>query len=216
MKRRYQILSISIRDLIACDFDLHWTQAQEAPYLIEQGESLFTGQLRQICGSSFIRRGQIEFIPQMILVQAKKAARKNHHTRELLRSGFTYNGVHFVRYGKSNSQAKEGITLFLDEAVYPQMLEASQLGITVDKCVISKYESQRCLTLSTCTLIRAPLPYIVIVDEYTKALPDQQIRYVVEEPVTITDRETGEEKQIKTRRVNEGRRDISLLPFDGC
>lgn len=216
MKRRYQILSISIRDLIACDFDLHWTQEQEAPYLIEQGESLFTGQLRRICGSSFIRRGQIEFIPQMILVQAKKAARKNHHTRELLRVGFTYNGVHFVRYGKSNSQAKEGITLFLDEAVYPQMLEASQLGITVDECVISKYESQRCLTLSTCTLIRAPLPHIVIVDEYTKGLPDQQIRYVVEEPITITDRETGEEKRIKTRRVNEGRRDISLSPFDGC
>ena len=81
---------------------------------------------------------------------------------------------------------------------------------------MSKYESQRCLTLSTCTLIKEKIPYIVIVDEYTKILPQQKIRYVEEVDEEIIDKKTGNPKTIKVRKIRDGYKDIIISPFDGC
>lgn len=213
---RFQLLSLPYSLLAAHDFDLTLSDTEQEPHLIEQGDSLFLHQLRRIGGEFQHIVQNVWRLPQLVLVEAKKSARKNAGIRCLLTEGFTLNGKTFVRYGKSNSQAKEGITLFVDKRLFPALFEASQLGLPVSRCVISKYESQRCLTLSACTVADAPLPRIVIVDEYTKVLPRQNIRYVAEEPVEITDRETGEKKTVKTRRVKEGAKDITLSPFDGC
>ena len=134
----------------------------------------------------------------------------------MIRDGFCYNGVHFNRFGKSASQAKAGVTLFVSDDVYEPIMEASTLGLPPEQCVISKYEAQRCLILSVCTLIPAPLPHIVIIDEYTKNLPEQYIRYVTQERRTIHDKETGKERHFNARVVKEGNHDIKLSPFDGC
>ena len=92
----------------------------------------------------------------------------------------------------------------------------TQLDIEIDECVISKYEAQRCLLFSSCTLIDEKLPYIVVVGEYTKILPNQYIRYVVEKNKEFIDKETGEVKKYKAREIEEGYHDIELSPFDGC
>lgn len=189
-------------------------------FLIEHGDSLFDDQLKQLCGDTFIatniNKQEITRIPQVILVEAKKNPKTADKLRSILLNGFEYNGKKYIRYGKSASQGKDGITLFVDESVYDSMFESSQLGISIDECVISKYEAQRSLTLSNCTLIDNELPYIVIVDEYTKVIPNQYIRYVVEEHEDIIDKTTNEHKSIKVRRIKEGYHDIKISPFDGC
>lgn len=194
------------------------TEEEKTPYLIDHDDSLFDDQLRKLAGGTFWRvpySNRIR-IPQLVLVEAKKNQKLEPRIREIIRNGFTLNGTHYVRYGKSASQAKAGITLFVDDEVAQELLEISKLGIDPGQCVISKYEAQRCLILSACTLIHAPLPRIVIVDEYTKVLPEEYIRYVEEEKREFVDRETGQKKTYNARVVKEGLHDIKLSPFDGC
>lgn len=76
-----------------------------------------------------------------MLVEAKKNPNLEDRIRALIREGFNLNGTHYVRYGKSASQAKAGITLFVDESVAYDLIEISKLGIEPGKCVISKYEA---------------------------------------------------------------------------
>ena len=123
-----------------------------------------------LCGDEFItKKGSNNVkIPHVVIVEAKKSDGNKKYIEKLLDEGFNYNDKHYVRYGKSGSQGKNGITLFIDESVYEEMYFISQLGLEIESCVVSKYESQRCLTLSTCTLIHQPIPYIVIVDEFIK------------------------------------------------
>lgn len=157
-----------------------------------------------------------EFIDEFVLVDAKKNPSKEAEMIRMMSDGFYLNGVHYVRFGKSAAQGKNGITGFIDERIYDQMFEISQLGVHVDECVISKYEAYRCLIFSSCTLVKNYMPHIVIIDEYSKILKDQYIRYVVEREKEIVDKETGEVKTIKVREIEEGKHDIKLLPFDGC
>lgn len=215
--QRYQILSIGFKQILAANFDLYMSDEEERLYCIEHDDSLFDDQLKQMVGEEFIYRGYgITYIPHVILVEAKKNPKKTAEITRLIKDGFRYNGVLYKRFGKSASQAKAGITLFVSEDVYDRIMESSMLGLPPSKCVISKYEAQRCLILSTCTLVRAPLPHIIIIDEFEKAMPHEYIRYVVNEEREFTDEETGKQKTYNARVVKEGFHDLKLSPFDGC
>lgn len=215
---RYQILKINLNLLIKNEFNFSLDCHEESPYIITQDNSLFIEQLKRIFGDKFIYKdGDVNVrIPQIILVEARKNAKKNEYIEKLIRDGFKYNQKQYVRYGKSASQGKDGITMFIDEEYYDEIFEASQLDIPIKECVISKYEAQRNLILSVCTVINQPLPRIVIVDEYTKIIPNQHIKYVEEKLSEITDKDTGEKKTINNREIKDGIRDIKILPFDGC
>ena len=102
------------------------------------------------------------------------------------------------------------------KGIYNELLHASQMDIEIDKCVISKYEAQRCLIFSSCTLIKNYVPNIVIVDEFSKTIPNQFIRYVKEVPHTYIDKDTGKEKTYIAKEIEEEFRDIDISPFDGC
>lgn len=194
------------------------TQDQEFVY-IKQPDSLFLEQLRKITGKSVNDTN----LDELILLKAPKPSKGKSSgnsgealLRRILNEGFYVNHTHYVRYGKSASQGKDGITVFVDERYYPYLFESSQLGVNIEECVISKYEAQRNLTLSSCTIVSGKLPYIVIVDEYTKILKNQYIRYVVESKKNIIDKNTSQEKTITVREIKEGHHDIKLSPFDGC
>lgn len=205
-------------DESGAEFNLAMSIEEEREHLITLDDSLFLDQIGRIDGDLFKadKTHMTIRVPQVILVEARKNPKKDASIRRLIKEGFAFNGERFVRYGKSASQAKAGITLFVSERIYDELFDASTLGILPEDCVISKYEAQRCLTLSSCTIIQNQLPYIVIVDEYTKTIPGQYIRYVAEETREITDKSTGEQKNIKVRAVKEGIKDIQISPFDGC
>ena len=203
-----------MKQVVSQDFDLHYTEQEEIDnkLIVAQLDSLLFDQLRRIRGKDTIR------INELILVEAKKGAKnskKNDDIKKLISEGFNYNDIHYVRFGKSSSQGKAGITVFVDESIYNELFLMTQLDIKIDKCVVSKYENQRCLQFSTCTLVDDKLPNIVIVDEYTKILKDQNIRYVVEKQKFYLDKETAEIKSYNCREIEEGLHDIQLSPFDG-
>ena len=150
---------------------------------------------------------------------AKKNPKQEKDLRYILDNGFTYNGIHYTRFGKSASQGKDGITAFVCDSIFNELYMITQMDIKIDECVISKYEAQRCLPFSSCTLIKDYMPNIVIIGEYEKTLQNQLIKYVVErekEFVDKEDKETGKTKKYKSREIEEGYKNLKISPFDGC
>lgn len=179
-------------------------------YLIKQGDSLLFDQIRRLRGTFS------EHIKELILVIAKKNPKQEEDLRYILDKGFTYNGIHYSRFGKSASQGKDGITAFVCDSIFEELYMITQMDIQITECVISKYEAQRCLPFSSCTLIEDYMPNIVIIGEYEKTLSNQLIKYVVEKEKEFEDKETGKKKKYKSREIEEGYTDIKLSPFDGC
>lgn len=155
-------------------------------------------------------------IEELILLEAKKNPKTEIELKHILTDGFIFNGIKYVRFGKSSSQGKDGITAFIQESMFDILYMISQMDIEVDECVISKYESQRCLIFSSCTIIKDYFPNIVIIDEYEKTLKNQWIRYVVEKEKDFLDKDTNTSKKYKSREIEEDYHDIKLSPFDGC
>lgn len=201
-----------IKELIKQNFNVTVSRDEEIDkeYLIAQGDSLLFDQIERI-------RGEFSsHISEIVLVVAKKNPKQENDLRYILNEGFTYNGIHYSRFGKSASQGKDGITAFVCDEIFDELYMITQMDITIDECVISKYEAQRCLPFSSCTLIRDYMPNIVIIGEYEKTLQNQLIKYVVERDKEFVDKETGKKKKYKSREIEEGYKDLNLSPFDGC
>ncbi len=212
MSSQCTLIKLPLKELIRQNFDMNLSRDQEIEkgYFITQESSLLFDQIERLRGipSSHIN--------EVILLTAKKNPRQEKDLRRVLKEGFYYNGTHYSRFGKSASQAKEGITAFVCDSIFDELYKITQMELPIDECVISKYEAQRCLVFSSCTLIEEYMPNIVITGEYQKELQNQLIKYVVEKEETFTDKESGKEIRYRSRKIEEGRRDIPLSPFDGC
>ena len=169
----------------------------DSEYIIKQGDSPLFDQIEQLRGF------HAQHISELILVVAKKNPKQEKDLKYILNNGFLYNGVHYTRFGKSASQGKAGITAFVCDEIFDKLYMITQMDIEIDECVISKYEAQRCLPFSWCTLIHDYMPNIVIIDEYEKILKHQFIKYVVEKEKTYTDND-GNTKKYKSREIEEG------------
>ena len=208
----YTLIKVPIKELIKSDFDVSISRDEEIDkeYLINQGDSLLFDQIERIRGN------KTKHINEIVLVVAKKNPKLEEQLRHILNNGFTYNGVHYSRFGKSASQGKDGITAFVCDEIFNELYMVTQMDIEIDECVISKYEAQRCLPFSSCTLIHDYMPNIVIIGEYEKTLKNQLIKYVVERKREFVDKETNKKKTYKAREIEEGYKDLNLSPFDGC
>ena len=209
---QYTLVKIPIKELINQDYNVVIDRDTEIKneYLITQGTSLLFDQIERL-------RGRFtSHINEVILVVAKKNPKQEEYLRHILDEGFTYNGIHYSRFGKSASQGKDGITAFVCDEIFDELYMITQMDIEVEECVISKYEAQRCLPFSSCTLIHNYMPNIVIVGEYEKVLENQLIKYVVERKREFVDKETGKSKTYNAREIEEGYKDLNLSPFDGC
>lgn len=208
--KMFNLLKIKIQQLIKSDFNLTLSSDEESNYIIQQQDTPLFRQL------SLIRGKETERIEELIFVEAKHNKKRTDQLKKLLCEGFTYNNRKYVRYGKSSSQAKDGITVFIEENFYDEMMERSQLGVKIDKCVISKYESYRNLILSSCQMVDEKIPYIIITDEYEKIISNQYIRYAIQKDVEYVDKNSKEKKVARNQKfIEEGYRDIPISPFDG-
>ncbi|MBE7897201.1 RNA dependent RNA polymerase [Paenibacillus polymyxa] len=153
----------------------------------------------------------IPYIDDMIFVEAPKNKKKDKHLEHIIRNGFIFNDKKYVRY----SIGSDGVTNFVVEDISEVLIEASQLGVTPDTVVTSKYEAQRNLLFTSCTFVEGRPPYIVIIDEYKKTLKDQYIRYAKLTPMTGVDKKTGKEYSFTDKKIEEGYHDVEISPFDG-
>lgn len=209
---QYTLVKVPIKEIILQDYDVNIDRDREISeeYLISQGSSPLFDQIERLRGKFSAH------INEIILVVAKKNPKQERALKDILKEGFVYNGVHYNRFGKSASQGKDGITAFVCDDIFDELYMITQMDIKIDECVISKYEAQRCLPFSSCTLIKDYMPNIVIIGEYEKVLQHQLIKYVVEREREFTDAETNKKKKYKSREIEEGYKDLKISPFDGC
>ena len=174
-KTQYTLVKIPIKEIIKQEYEVELTQDQEInnEYLIKQGSSPLFDQIEMLRGYP------CERINEIILVIAKKDKNQEKYLKYILDIGFTYNGIHYKRFGKSASQGKDGITAFVSDDIFEELYMITQMDIEIEECVISKYEAQRCLVFSSCTLIQDYMPNIVIIGEYEKTLKNQLIKYII-------------------------------------
>jgi hypothetical protein len=208
--KMFDLTKIKIQQLIKSNYNLILTEDEQLEYTIRQQDTPLFRQL------AIMRGYETDKINELLFVEAKHNKKRTEQLKKILREGFTYNNKHYVRFGKSSSQAKDGITVFVDESFYNGLMERSQLGVQIDKCVISKYESYRCLIFSSCQIVEEKLPYIVIVDEYKKIIPNQHVRYAIQKDVEYVNNRTKEKKIAKNQKfIEENYKDIDVSPFDG-
>lgn len=209
---QYTLIKIPIKEIITQDYNVVIDRDTEIKneYLITQGTSLLFDQIERLRGKF------TSHINEVILIVAKKNPKTEEQLRRILNEGFIYNGVHYSRFGKSASQGKDGITAFVCDEIFDELYTITQMDIPIEECVISKYEAQRCLPFSSCTLIHNYMPNIVIIGEYEKILENQLIKYVVECKREFVDKDTGKKKSYNAREIEEGYKNLKLSPFDGC
>ena len=199
-KIQYTMMKLPIREIIKQEYDvkIDKNEAMSNEYLIKQGDSIIFDQIKRLRGYTS------SHISEMVLIVAKKNPKTEKELKRILVEGFYHNGIHYTRFGKSASQGKDGITAFVCDEIFEALYMITQMDIPIDECVISKYEAQRCLPFSSCTLIEGYMPNIVIIGEYEKTLSNQLIKYVVEKKKEFTDKTTGETKSYISREIEEG------------
>ena len=114
---QYTLVKIPIKELIKQNFNATVSRDMEIneEYLIAQGDSPLFDQIERL-------RGQFSsHINEIILVVAKKNPKQEKDLRYILDKGFTYNGIHYSRFGKSASQGKEGITAFVCDSIFDEL-----------------------------------------------------------------------------------------------
>ena len=104
---QYTLVKLPIKKLIDSEYDLSLSKNEEIDneYLIKQGDSLLFDQIQRL-------RGRFStHIKELMLIVAKKNPKQETALRDILNNGFTYNGTHYSRFGKSASQGKTVLLL---------------------------------------------------------------------------------------------------------
>ena len=137
--KQYTLIKLPLKELTDHAFHVTMNREEEIDkgYLIAQSPSLLFDQIERIRGKTSVHLNEI------ILVVAKKNPKQEADLRHILNEGFFYNSIHYNRFGKSASQAKDGITAFVCDELFDELYTITQMDIPITECVISKYEAQR-------------------------------------------------------------------------
>ncbi len=102
---------------------------------------------------------------RLVKVRFKKGKKGFDLRSYLYEHGFSLNGIHYVRYKRTASSARNGSCLFIDESRFAEMMEWSKCGLR-EKPVDAKYEAYLALTLSGCIgFFSKPLKNILVLPD---------------------------------------------------
>lgn len=154
-------------------------------------------------------------IEDVIFIDCKQNKNYPDELDGILRYGVSINGTQYKYWGKSASMSRNGIIGLVSEEMYDIVETHAMMEIEFDKTVLSKFEAYKCLLLSSCFTIEEELPYMIVVDDYDTVIKDVNIKYVDEQEIEYTDKETGELKIFREKVIKEGVKDIGITTNDG-
>lgn len=179
-------------------------------YIIKQQDNQLFRQIRLLTNNN------TDFIPHVVFMSCKGVKSKQEDFQFLLENGFEVNHRHYVLSERSASMTRQGIVSFVDSEISEELDEIISMGITLEKTVLAKYMAYRGLMFSSCHCLEGYVPKIIVIPDGYKVIPNQHIKYVVDEEIPYTDKETGEARIWKQKGITEGYRDIEINMFDGC
>jgi len=136
--------------------------------------------------------------------------------KQVLSEGFIYKGKTYKRFGKSSSMARNSSIAFISEDIYDKLFDITTMGIDLSKpMVLSKFEAYRGLLFSSSIAVQKELPYIVLIEDFEKYIPNQQIKYTIEEDSEYINKKTGEIIKTKKYPIMSGIDRVKISCFDG-
>lgn len=203
----YTVYKIPLRDIVAAEFNLQKSEEELRRYKVRQQDGSLLRLIRLITGDG----GQ--FNKYIIFVNIDK--KDEDIIREIVINGFYINGRHFVMSERSASMTRTGILSFVDEEIEPELNRRVTMDIKYDKGVLSKIYAYRGLLLSACHMLEGFRPKIIIVPDYYRIIPDQNIKYAYDDTTEFIDKE-GRQRTWTQKNIGQDVRDIEINAFDGC
>lgn len=154
-------------------------------------------------------------IDDVIFIDCKRHKSYPDELDGILRQGVTINNKAYKYWGKSASMSRNGILGLVSMELYDVVETHAMMEIQFEKTVLSKFEAYKCLLLSSCFCIEEELPYMIVVDDYNTVVKNVNIKYVDEEEIHYTDKETKKTKIFREKVIKEGIKDINITPNDG-
>lgn len=179
-------------------------------YRINQQDNMLFRQIRLITGDTE------KYNSYIIFVDCKGGKAHKEAMIGLVHDGLWIGDRHYVVSERSASMVRTSILSFVDESISEELTKRVTMDLDIGKTVLSKWYAYRGLMLSSCHCIEDWYPRIIIVPDYEKVLKNQNIKYVYDNEITLTNKETGEPFPWKQKDIAVGIQDIKINVFDGC
>lgn len=201
--------SFKLRDVIDWEYDIRLTKEEERQYYIKESDTALFRMVRRISGD------ERKYNPYIVFVDCGGVSDYQDAMHHLVFDGITINGHKFLFGERSASMTRRGIVSFVDEDLFDEVEKRIRMDIKMDKTVLSKWYAYRGLFFSSCHNLEGFMPKVVVVSDLMVTIPQQRIKYVVDNKLTFTN-DKGEDVEYLQKNVAEDVRDIDINAFDGC
>lgn len=206
----YVVRKFPLSFIISNNFNIQLDPDEEKRFQVKQGDNMLFRQVRLITYETD------KFNRFVVFVNCVGGQNKKKEMTRLIHHGFKVGKQEFVVSERSASMVRQGILSFVDRRIAKELDKRITMGITFDKCVISKYSGYRGLCFSSCHCIEGWVPNIVVVPDCFLTIKDQHIKYVYDKKIKFKDKNTGADRDWTQKDITEGVRDITINAFDGC
>jgi hypothetical protein len=204
----YTIRKFDLKQLINNNNKLDIPNNEMKKYEIKQQDNMLFRQIRLITGD--IK----EYNKYIIFLNCKGYKKYESQLRQILKEGFYINNIKFLPSEKSASMSRNSIMGFVDASSKEELDKRINMDISLPKTVLAKLLAYRGLMFSSCFCIENWYPNIVVVDDYSKVLENQAIKYVVDIEKDCINK-NGQPYKWREKGIEEGQKNVKINLWDG-
>lgn len=220
--KQYTIRKFKLQQFIETNGNLNISDEEANRYNIKQGDNPLFRQIR------IITKTESEFNPYVIFLDCKgygvktkyekenkvKIGEKERILRDFLENGIIINGIKFLMTEKSASMSRNSIIGFIDSRIKDKIDKIITMDMPVTKTVLAKLLAYRGLFFSGCFCLEDILPRIVIVDDVSRTIPQQNIKHMIDIEKECVNKD-GERYIWKEKGIKEDIIDVDINLWDG-
>ena len=177
----YVVRKFPLSFIISNNFNIQLDPDEEKRFQVKQGDNMLFRQVRLITYETD------KFNRFVVFVNCVGGQNKKKEMTRLIHHGFKVGKQEFVVSERSASMVRQGILSFVDRRIARELDKRITMGITFDKCVISKFSGYRGLCFSSCHCIEGWVPNIVVIPDCFLTIKDQHIKYVYDKKIKFKD-----------------------------
>ncbi len=204
----YSIRKITLRDIINQKNNVIIPFKEQKMYKVKQSDNMLFRQVR------LITKDKNEYNKYIVFVDCKGWKSKEKELKEILKNGFFINGVKFIPTEKSASMSRNAVIGFVDSSIEEELNKRISMDMKIKKTVLAKLLGYKGLFFSGCFCLENWYPNIVVVKDYSKIIPKQNIKYLVDIEKSYINKE-GKSSIWKEKGIREGIKDVKINLWDG-
>lgn len=177
-------------------------------YEIKQSDNMLFRQVRLITSN------YSDYNKYIVFMDCKGWKSKEKELRNILENGFYVNKTHFLPTEKSASMSRNAVLGFVDGRIKSELDKRISMDMEIKTTVLAKLLGYRGLFFSGCFCLENWYPNIVVVDDYSKIIPNQHIKYLVDVEKEWTNKE-GKTCIWKEKGIKDDYCDVEINLWDG-